>query len=212
MTVQQRADKILELLKQEIPNPKPALKHSNAHELLFATILSAQTLDARVNLVTPTLFKKYPTIEDFAKAKVEDIAEIIKSIGFYNSKARFLKTSAQKIMQNFGGKVPDNIQDLTTLTGVARKTASVVLWQWFGKNEGFTVDTHVIRLSNWFGLTKSHDPKVIEQDLMKLFPREEWGNTSLRLILLGRSVLPARKPQYKGTVWEGLLVNIEDKK
>lgn len=208
MDIQARANKISELLKKKFPKPEIPLTHKSAFELLIATILSAQTTDASVNKVTPALFAKFPTPQALAKADIEDITSIIKTIGFYNSKAKYIKSTAQKIVDNFGGEVPDTMQDLITLSGVARKTASVVLWQWFGKNEGFTVDTHVIRLSNWFGLTKSQDPKVIEQDLMRLFPRDEWGATSLRMILLGRTQLMAKNPQYKNTEWEELLVNI----
>lgn len=211
MTKQERASEINRLLKLQFPNIEPPLHHKNGYELLMATILSAQTTDVRVNLVTPALFAKYPTVELLAKADVRDIAEIIKTIGFHNSKARFLKGAAEIIVNNFGGKVPDTMEDLITLPGVARKVASVVLWQWYHKNIGFTVDTHVIRLANWFGLTDSKDPKKIEKDLMKLFPQDEWGDVSLRLILLGRSQLPAKKPAYKGTVWEPLLVNIIDR-
>lgn len=209
MTIQERANEILRLLKKQFPHIEPPLHHSNVHELLFATILSAQTTDAAVNKVTPILFAKYPTIQAMADGEISEIAEILKTIGFHNSKAKFLKSSAQLLVTKFGGKVPDTMSELMELPGVARKVASVVLWQGFGKNDGFTVDTHVIRLANWFGLTESKDPKKIEQDLIKLFPREEWGDTSLRLILLGRSQLPAKKPAYIGTVWEPLLVNID---
>lgn len=209
MTTQQRADEILRLLKIQFPTFEIPLNHSNAHELLFATILSAQTTDVAVNKVTPILFAKYPTIEAMANADVSEISEILKTIGFHNSKAKFLKASAQLLINKFGAKVPDTMAELMELPGVARKVASVVLWQWFKKNDGFTVDTHVIRLSDWFGLTQHKDPKKIEKDLMKLFPQAEWGDTSLRLILLGRSQLPARSPRYKDTVWEALLVNLK---
>lgn len=208
MTTQERANEINRLLKQQFPKIEPPLHHKNAYELLMATILSAQTTDVSVNKVTPALFAKYPTVEAMAETAVAEIAEIIKTIGFHNSKAKFLKGAAEIMMRDFNGKVPDTMEELITLPGVGRKVASVVLWQWFHKNIGFTVDTHVIRLANWFGLTDSKDPKKIEKDLMELFPQGEWGDVSLRLILLGRSQLPARNPQYKGTIWEPLLVGI----
>ncbi len=199
------------MLKQKYPKISIPLDHSSAHELLFATILSAQCTDVRVNQVTPRLFAKYKTIEDYAESDIEVLKEIIKSTGFYNNKAKNIKAAAIKILNDFDGKVPDTMEELTSLPGVARKTASVVLWQWFGKNEGFTVDTHVIRLSNWFGLSEGKNAVKIERDLIKLFPREEWGPSSLRMILLGRELLKARNPQYEGTEWEELLVNIKKK-
>lgn len=207
MTKQELAVKISNLLKAEFPNPQIPLHHSSAHELLFATILSAQCTDARVNLVTPTLFKRYLQVSDYAKADFQELKQIIRSTGFYNNKAKNIIATAQKILNDFGGEVPDNMTDLLKLPGVARKTATVVLWQWFGKNEGFTVDTHVIRLANWLGLTNHKDPVKIEQDLMQLFPQPEWGITSLRLILLGRTVLTAKQPKHVGTVWEKVVYN-----
>ncbi len=207
MTKQERADRISELLKKEFPKPAIPLNHSNAYELLFATILSAQCTDAKVNQITPVMFAKYKAVADYANANPEELKQIIRSSGFYNNKAKNIIGAAKMIVQDFHAKVPDNMSDLLKLPGVARKTASVLLWQWFGKNEGFTVDTHVIRLANWFGLTTHKDPVKIEQDLCKLFPREEWGATSLRLILLGRKTLMARNPQYKGTIWEKYLVS-----
>lgn len=206
MTTQERADRVLEELKKAFPRLEIPLNHSNAHELLFATILSAQCTDVRVNKITPALFARYPKVADYAEVDLEELKEIIKSCGFYNNKAKNIQGAARKIMQDFEGKVPDTLADLLTLPGVAKKTASVVLWQWFNKNEGFTVDTHVIRLSNWFGLTKSKNADIISRELEQLFPQEEWGATSLRLILLGRQLLTARNPKYEGTVWEELMV------
>lgn len=202
MDKQTKANEILKLLKQTFPTLEIPLHHRNSYELLIATILSAQTTDVSVNKVTPVLFAKYPTPQDLAQADVRDLENIIKTIGFHHIKSKNIKAAAQMIMQDFGGKVPETMEDLIKLPGVGRKVASVVLWHAFGKNIGFTVDTHVIRLSNWFGLTESKDPKKIEQDLMQLFPQEEWGDTSLRLILLGRTLLTARNPRYKGTLWE----------
>lgn len=197
-----RNSKILALLKTQFPKVSCPLNHSSAHELLFATILSAQCTDARVNLVTPTLFAKYKTVQDFADADPDELKQIIRSTGFYNNKAKNIIAAAQKIITNFGGKVPDTMEELITLPGVARKTANVLLHQWFHQNVGITVDTHVIRVSKWLGLTKNTDPVKIEQDLMQQFPQEEWGDLSLRLIFLGRQILTARNPQYKGTEWE----------
>lgn len=207
MNKKQKAQKIGLLLAEAYPNPSIPLQHRNAHELLIATMLSAQTTDKKVNEVTPALFYRYPTIKDFAEADLEELKGYIKQIGLYNTKAERIIKVAKIIGEDFNGVVPDNMEDLLKLPGVARKTASVVLWQWFGKEEGFTVDTHVIRLANWFGLTEYKDAKRIEKDLMELFPRNEWGITSLRMILLGREVLTARNPQYQGTVWEELTVS-----
>lgn len=205
MGKKEKTKKIMELLKAEFPDAYCALDHTNAHELLFATILSAQCTDARVNMVTPELFKKYATVKDFAEADMEELKELIRSTGFYNNKAKSIKGAAEKIMSDFSGKVPDNMEDLTSLPGVARKTASVVLHHWFKKEEGFIVDTHVKRLATWFGLTEHKDPAKIEKDLMEFFPREEWGDTASRMILLGRKTLTARNPQHVGTVWESLV-------
>ncbi len=202
MKLQEKADRVLYELKKAFPKIEVPLHHSSAHELLFATILSAQCTDARVNQITPALFARYKTIADYANSDIEELKNIIKSCGFYNNKAKNIQAAAAKIMKDYGGGVPDTMSELLTLPGVAKKTASVVLWQWYRKNEGFTVDTHVKRLATWFGLTDKTNPDKIATDLEGLFPRDEWGPTSLRLILLGRNLLTARKPQYKGAVWE----------
>lgn len=203
--LKKKAELISALLKKEFPVLEIPLNHTNAFELLIATILSAQTTDAGVNKVTPELFAKYSTPKDLAEADLEDLKRILRPTGFFNTKAKNVKATAQKIVSDFNGQVPDTMTELITLSGVARKVASVVLWQWFGKNEGFTVDTHVLRLSKWFGLSEYTDAVRVEKDLMQLFPKEEWGSTSLRLIFLGRTVLTARGPKHKGTVWEGLV-------
>lgn len=203
--LKKKAELISKLLKEEFPVVEIPLNHKNAFELLIATILSAQTTDAGVNKVTPELFAKYPTPKDLAEADLEDLKRILRSIGFYNTKANNIKKTAQKLLDNFNGEVPNTLADLITLHGVARKVATVVLWQWFGINEGFTVDTHVLRLSKWFGLSEHKDPVKVERDLMQLFHQDEWGITSLRLILLGRKTLTARSPKHKGTVWEDLV-------
>lgn len=203
--LQQKADIIARLLYEHYPEVKPFLDHSNAHELLFATILSAQNTDAGVNKATPALFKRYKTLEDYANADLEELDSYIKTINFHRNKAKNIKGAAQKIMNEFGGILPDDIDKLQTLPGVARKTASVVLYQWFGKNEGFTVDTHVLRLAKWFGLTKHKDPVKVERDLMALFAQDTWGDISLRIIRLGREILTAKNPKHKGTIWEDLV-------
>lgn len=209
MKKQQIAEKLLPLLKDKYPEITPPLNHKSGFQLLIATILSAQTTDVRVNMVTPTLFERYPDARSLAAADLDDVKQIIKTIGLYNTKAKNIIATARIITDEFAGELPDNMPDLLKLKGVARKTASVVLWQWFGKNEGFTVDTHVMRLSKWFGLSNGKNAVQVERDLMQLFPQEEWGNMSLRIILLGRELLTARNPKYQGTVWEELLVGLE---
>jgi len=204
-SLQQKAALISRLLKVEFPILEIPLNHTNAFELLIATILSAQTTDVSVNKITPELFTKYPTPQALANADIEDLKRILRTIGFFNVKAKHIQNTAQLIVQNFDGQVPQTIPELITLPGVARKVATVVLWQWFGKNEGFTVDTHVLRLAKWLGLSKHTDPVKVEKDLMQLFPQSEWGETSLRLIFLGRSVLTARNPKLFATAWQKLV-------
>jgi len=188
-----RAQEIYGILKECIPDPTIPLHHSNAMELLVATILSAQCTDERVNTVTPAVFKKYRTVKDYANADMDDLRELIRSTGFFNNKAKNIIGAAKKIVADFNGVVPDTMEELTTLPGVARKTANVVLSQWFKKNDGIAVDTHVIRLSRLLGLSSEKDPVKIERDLMGLFDREDWCDFSLRLIYFGRRYAPARK-------------------
>jgi len=188
------ADQILLRLKDKYPIIKPQLKHKNALELLVATILSAQCTDARVNMVTPALFAKYKTASDYANANMDDLKKLIRSTGFYNSKAKRLKDLGSVLVEEFNGNVPDNMEKLVTLPGVARKTANVVLHGWFGKNEGVAVDTHVIRLSGRLGLSKEKDPVKIEAGLIKLIEKKELGGCGLRLVLHGRDTCKARKP------------------
>jgi endonuclease-3 len=206
MTRQEKADIILEKLKGRYPKVEVPLRHNSAHELLIAVILSAQCTDERVNKVTKRLFDRYKSIDEFADADVDELKTYIKSCGLYNSKAKNIKKTAEIIRDEYEGEVPDTIKDLKKLPGVAKKTASVVMWQWFGKNEGFTVDTHVKRLAKWFGLTYHDTADKISRDLEKIFPQEEWGRTSLRLIFLGRDLLTARSPEYEGTKWEDLIL------
>jgi endonuclease-3 len=191
----QRAPEILARLRAAYPGARCALDHRNAFELLCATILSAQCTDARVNLVTPKLFARYPTPAALARAKHADIEEIIKSTGFFRNKAKSLIGMAQAITAEHGGRVPRSMDELRVLPGVGRKTANVILGNAYGINEGVTVDTHVARLSRLLGLTRHEDPVKIEQDLMPLFPRDEWAMLSHLLIFHGRQVCIARRPR-----------------
>ena len=163
-------------------------------ELLAATILSAQCTDARVNIVTPGLFKKYPTAEAFAGCDLEELEQEIRSTGFYRNKAKAIRGAAEMIVRDFGGSVPSGMADLLKLPGVARKTANVVLGNAFGMNEGIAVDTHVIRLAGRLALTKSDKPDKIEQDLQAVVPRDDWSLLTHLMIYHGRAVCTARKP------------------
>ena len=190
-----RARLTLQRLKQTYPDAACALHHSNPFELLCATILSAQCTDARVNLVTPVLFARYPDPAALAAARQSELEEIIKSTGFFRNKAKSLIGMAQAIVAEHGGVVPRTMEQLRALPGVGRKTANVVLGNAFGINEGITVDTHVTRLSKRLGLTRHDDPVKIEQDLMKLIPHEDWALVSHLLIFHGRQVCVARRPR-----------------
>lgn len=188
-----RARQILDILYKHYPDPDCALNHRNPFELLIATILSAQTTDVRVNMVTPDLFKAFPTPEAMSNASLEELEEIIRSTGFYRQKSKSIKQASETIVQEFNGKVPDTMEGLLKLRGAARKTANVVLGNAFNKNVGVVVDTHVKRLSNRFGLSKEKkNTNKIEKDLMALFPREHWTNLSHLLILHGRNACKAR--------------------
>ncbi len=187
--------KLIQLFKKYEPDPQCALEHSNPFELLIATVLSAQCTDARVNIVTRTLFKKYPTPRHFAEAKVADLENDVRSTGFYKNKARNIKACATDIVNKHGGEVPQNLEDLVALAGVGRKTANVVLGNAFGIISGVVVDTHVTRLSYRLGLTHAKTPEKIEQDLIQIVPKKHWINFSHWLILHGRKVCKARKPQ-----------------
>ena len=195
MTRKERAERIQEFLVREYPAPRCALNHKSAFQLLCATILSAQCTDERVNRVTPALFKRFPTPGALAEADPGDVTGIIRSTGFFNNKTKSLIGAAFRIVEDFGGTVPETMDALLTLPGVARKTANVVLGTWFGKNVGVVVDTHVTRLSRRMGLTRNTAPEKIERDLMAVFPREEWTNLSHRLIHHGRGVCAARLPR-----------------
>jgi endonuclease-3 len=178
----------------EYPDAECELEFGSPLELLIATILSAQCTDERVNQVTPGLFAKYRRPEDYLAVPVETLEAEIHSTGFYRNKAKSIRGACQRMIDAYGGRVPDTMEELLTLPGVARKTANVVLGNAFGKAEGIAVDTHVLRLSGRLGLTAHDRPEKIEQDLMALLPREEWTNFSHRLILHGRRVCYARKP------------------
>ena len=191
----ERVSEILKRLEATYPGATCALKHNNAWELLVATILSAQCTDVRVNMTTPELFRKYPTVQDFAALKPETIEPDIKSTGFFRNKSKSVVGAAKKIVSDFGGQVPDNMDDLLSLPGVARKTANVVLGTWFHKNDGVVVDTHVHRISRRLELTKSDDPKNIEQDLIKVIPRDKWTLFSHMIIFHGRALCVARNPK-----------------
>ena len=194
-----RAAKITRLLKKKYPHAETALRHSDPLELLVATILSAQCTDKRVNIVTKELFKKYKTVGDYAAARQEVFEQEIRTTGFYHNKARNIRAAAEKIVKDFGGKVPDTMAELLTLPGVARKTANCVLGTAFGKNEGVVVDTHVGRLAERLCLTwtgkNSKDALRIEDDLRELFARKDWTYLAHALILHGRRVCLARKPK-----------------
>jgi endonuclease III len=190
-----RARTILGRLKREYPDARCALHHGDAYQLLVATILSAQCTDTRVNLVTPAFFARYPSPEALARADREEVEDLIRSTGFFRNKTRSLIGMAQALVADHRGEVPRTMEELRVLPGVGRKTANVVLGNAYGINEGVTVDTHVTRLSRLLGLTRHDDPVKIEQDLMPLFPREEWALLSHLLIFHGRLVCIARRPR-----------------
>jgi endonuclease III len=188
------ASVVLERLKREYPDAHCELDYTNAFELLCATILSAQTTDVRVNLATPALFAKYPTAEALSVAPIEEVEAIVRTTGFFRSKARNIVGMANALVEQHGGEVPRTIAELVPLPGVGRKTANVVLGNAFAINEGVVVDTHVQRLSRRLGLTREADPIGIERALMPLFPREDWALLSHLLIWHGRRTCFARKP------------------
>ncbi|MCL6505888.1 MAG: endonuclease III [Bryobacteraceae bacterium] len=190
-----RVRKILHALDQLYPNATCALHHRNAWELLVATILSAQCTDKRVNEVTPGLFRKYPTVQDFAAASQEELAQDIRSTGFFNNKAKALIGAARKILADFGGRVPRTMEEMLTIPGVARKTANVVLGTAYGIPSGIVVDTHVQRIARRLDLTRETDPNKIEQDLMKIIPKERWILFSHQMIHHGRNLCTARRPR-----------------
>ena len=193
MTKKERAIKAVEILKELYPEAICSLTASNPFELLVAVRLSAQCTDARVNLVTPALFERYKTIEDYANADVKEVEKYIHSCGFYKSKAESIVGMAQRILSDFDGRVPDTIEDLITLPGVGRKTANLIVGDIYGK-PSIVVDTHCIRITNRLGLVAEKDPKKIEFALKKIIPAEEGSDFCHRLVLFGRDVCSARKP------------------
>lgn len=190
-----RVDAILPILKRTYPQARCSLDYRNPLELLVATILSAQSTDERVNIVTKDLFPKYRTADDYARVPQEQLEQEIRSTGFYRNKAKSLRGMAQALVEQHGGRVPQTMDELTALAGVGRKTANVVLGNAFGQNVGVVVDTHVTRLSWRLGLTKHKDPEKIEQDLIQLVPQKEWTLFSHLLIHHGRAICQARNPQ-----------------
>lgn len=190
-----RAAAVTAALAADYPEADCALLHRNAFELLAATILSAQCTDARVNMVTPGLFRRWPDARALAGARQEDVEAVVRSTGFFRNKAKNLIGMARALVERHGGEVPDAMDDLIALPGVARKTANVVLGTWFHRAEGVVVDTHVARISGRLGLSRATDPAKIERDLMDLLPRAEWTGFSHRVILHGRRVCDARKPK-----------------
>lgn len=195
-----RVRKIIARLERAYPDSTCALHHRSALELLVATILSAQSTDARVNMVTPALFAKYRSVEDFAAAEPAALERDIHSTGFFRNKTKSIIGMAQALVERHGGQVPGTMDELVALPGVGRKTANVVLGTWFGKNEGIVVDTHVQRLATLLGLTKQTDAVKIELDLMALVPRSKWTWWSHTLILHGRRVCIARRPKCEECV------------
>ncbi len=200
----ERIAEILTRLEQLYPDVTCALTHSSAWELLVATILSAQSTDVNVNRVTPELFRKYPTVQAFAALTPEQLEPDVRSTGFFRNKSKSVVGAAKKIVADFGGQVPDDMEKLLTLPGVARKTANVVLGTWFKKAEGVVVDTHVHRISRRLELTTNDDPQKIEQDLMRIIPREKWILFSHQIIWHGRRLCFARKPKCVDCALENL--------
>ena len=189
-----RISKILEILEKDYPTAKVVLNFSNPLEMLIATILSAQCTDKRVNLVTQDLFKKYKTPEDYANTDIKELESDIRTTGFYRAKSKNIRNACKMIVEKFDSKVPKTMDELTTLPGVGRKTANIVLSNAYGIVEGIAVDTHVARVSKRLGLTKWDDPNKIEQDLMRVVPRELWFCFTYRTIEHGRNICMARSP------------------
>ncbi len=205
MDKKQKIAEILKRLKKEYTStPQTVLRFSTPLELLIATILSAQTTDVLVNKVTEGLFKKYRSVSDFAGTTPEKLAQDIRSVNFFNNKARSIVKTANVLVENFGGKVPRTMNELVTLPGVARKTANIVLSSAYGINEGIAVDTHVKRLAYRLGLTKNEDPVKIEQDLIAATPQKEWGTMAHLLIFHGRKICQAKKPDHGACVLKDL--------
>ena len=200
MNISEKTLEIIRRLKKEYPDAKTALNFRDPFQLLVATVLSAQTTDVLVNKVTENLFKKYRTVKDYADASLETLQKDISSVNFYKTKAKNIQASAKIITDRFNSKVPKTMAELTTLPGVARKTANIILSSAFGIYEGIAVDTHVRRLAYRLGLTKNEDPVKIEKDLIAITPKAEWGNISHLLIFHGRKICRAKNPDHQGCV------------
>lgn len=200
MTTQGKLTEIIKRLKKEYSDVRTALNYNSPFELLAATILSAQSTDIHINKVTTSLFKKYKTIKDYADTPLEELKKDLSSVNFYNNKAKNIQASAKIIIDKFNSKVPETMNELITLPGVARKTANIVLSGAYGINEGIAVDTHVKRLSYRLGLSKYEDPVKIEKDLMAITPKDEWSRLSHLLIFHGRKICQAKKPLHKKCV------------
>lgn len=206
----ERVAAILDALEKTYPKAVCALHHRNAWELLVATILSAQCTDARVNMVTPELFKRFPTPEAMSKASLPELEELIRTTGFFRNKAKSIQGAGRVITEKFGGKVPQTMEELLTVPGAARKTANVVLGSWYGIAVGVVVDTHVLRLSRRLELTKNDDPVKVEQDLMQVLPQKKWIEFSHQMIYHGRQICIARNPRCADCTLERLC-NSSDK-
>jgi len=200
----ERVAAILKALDEAYPNAVCALNHRSPWELLVATILSAQCTDARVNMVTPELFRRFPTPAEMAKASLPELESLIRTTGFFRNKAKSIKGAAQAIVERFGGKVPQTLDELITVPGAARKTANVVLGVSFGKAEGVVVDTHVFRIARRLGLAKGDTPQAVEQELMQVLPRDRWIAFSHQVIHHGRQVCVARNPRCRDCALEQL--------
>jgi endonuclease-3 len=209
-TSPERIAAILEALRKAYPDVVCALNHKNAWELTVATILSAQCTDVRVNLVTPKLFKAFPTPKAMAAASLPELEELIRTTGFFRNKAKSIQGAARVVTEKFGGKVPQTMEEILTLPGVARKTGNVVLGSWYGIAVGVVVDTHVMRLSRRLELTKEIAPEKVERDLMKIIPQDRWIAFSHELIHHGRQICVARKPKCVDCTLEKLC-NSSDK-
>ncbi len=191
----ERVEEIVRRLRAAYPGATCSLEHADPYQLLVATILSAQCTDERVNMVTPALFRRYPTPDDLADARGEELEEMIKSTGFFRNKTKSLLGMAGAVVERHGGRVPDTMEELTKLPGVGRKTANVVLGNAFHRNVGVVVDTHVRRLAQRLGLTASDDPEQIERDLMEVVPQADWTDIAHLLIYHGRAICKAQKPK-----------------
>jgi endonuclease-3 len=209
-TAEERIGEIITIMRKAYPSSRTALRHENPFQILVATILSAQCTDEKVNQITPSLFQKYPTPADFASADKDELEAEIRPTGFFRNKAKSIINASKKIVEDFGGVVPDNMEDLISLPGVARKTANIVLSSAFNKAEGIAVDTHVKRLSYRLGLSQEKDPDKIEKDLMQIVPKKYWLEFNYMLVNHGRKICQARKPLCPQCVVKQLCPSAQD--